>query len=125
MCSALAGGSGETSAAGVPVASACSSLGQEQALCRSGAEAWAQETGNRVELGSTPADANERLSLYHTLLAAESQDIDVFPIDVVWPGNLANHFVVLSDSLPPASVTGTDTPLQTTTHRQINRDADP
>src|SRR3546814_10406796 len=89
LCSALASGCWATSAAGVTVAISCSSLGQEQALCRSGAEAWAQETGNRVELVSTPADANERLSLYQTLLAAESPDIDVFQIDVVWPGSLA------------------------------------
>ncbi|HEY9548813.1 MAG TPA: ABC transporter substrate-binding protein [Kiloniellaceae bacterium] len=88
------------------VAISCSSLGQEQALCRSGAEAWAQETGNRVELVSTPADANERLSLYQTLLAAESPDIDVFQIDVVWPGSLASHFVDLRDYIPAAALNG-------------------
>lgn len=106
LCSALASGCWATSAAGVTVAISCSSLGQEQALCRSGAEAWAQETGNRVELVSTPADANERLALYQTLLAAESPDIDVFQIDVVWPGSLASHFVDLRDYIPAAALKG-------------------
>lgn len=86
--------------AGVSVAVSCSSLGKEQALCRGGAEAWAKATGNTVELVSTPADANERLALYQTLLAAESADIDVFQIDVVWPGALAGHFVDLAEYLP-------------------------
>ena len=107
LCFALGTGLGEiglgpisTSRAEVTVAISCSSLGQEQALCRSGAEAWAEQTGNRVTLVSTPADANERLSLYQTLLAAGSPDIDVFQIDVVWPGSLASHFVDLSEYIP-------------------------
>src|SRR3546814_1168541 len=41
-----------------------------------------------------------RLSLYQTLLAAESPDIDVFQIDVVWPGSLASHLVDLRDYIP-------------------------
>src|SRR3546814_5179072 len=52
------------------------------------------------------ADANERLSLYQTLLAAESPDIDVFQIDVVWPGSLASHFVDLRDYIPAAALNG-------------------
>ncbi|MPZ11715.1 MAG: extracellular solute-binding protein [Kiloniellaceae bacterium] len=99
---ALGVGLGPSSAARaeVTIAISCSSLGQEQELCRSGAEAWAQQTGNRVELISTPADANERLSLYQTLLAAGSPDVDVFQIDVIWPGSLASHFVDLGDHIP-------------------------
>src|SRR3546814_14182880 len=60
----------------------------------------------RVVLFSPPADANERLSLYQTLLAAESPDIDVFQIDVVWPGSLASHFVDLRDYIPAAALNG-------------------
>jgi trehalose/maltose transport system substrate-binding protein len=88
------------SQAQVTVSISCSSLGIEQQLCQTGADAWAQETGNRVKLVATPADANERLALYQQLLAAGSSDIDVFQIDVVWPGTLANHFVDLKEYLP-------------------------
>jgi trehalose/maltose transport system substrate-binding protein len=81
------------------VAISCSSLGIEQQLCQSGSEAWAKATGNQVKLVATPADANERLALYQTLLAAQSKDIDVFQIDVIWPAILAPHLVDLSATL--------------------------
>ena len=84
----------------VTVSISCSSLGIELELCQSAADAWASETGNQVNLVSTPADANERLALYQTLLAAGSADIDVFQIDVVWPGILASHFIDLKEQLP-------------------------
>ncbi len=84
----------------VTVSISCSSLGIEQQMCQSGSEAWAKETGNTVKLVATPADANERLALYQTLLAAESQDIDVFQIDVIWPAILAPHLLDLGDVLP-------------------------
>ncbi|SEP78306.1 carbohydrate ABC transporter substrate-binding protein, CUT1 family [Faunimonas pinastri] len=87
-------------AEGVTVAISCSSLGIELQLCQTGADAWAKQTGNQVKLVSTPPDANERLSLYQTLLAAHSKDIDVFQIDAVWPGILATHFIDLADAVP-------------------------
>jgi trehalose/maltose transport system substrate-binding protein len=90
--------------AGVTVTISCSSLGQESELCRSGAEAWAAQTGNAIKLVSTPADANERLSLYQTLLAAHSADIDVLQIDIIWPGILAPHFVDLTKYIPADSL---------------------
>ena len=62
-----------------------------------GSEAWAKATGHRVQLVSTPNDSNERLALYQQLLAAKSGDIDVFQIDVVWPGILSNHLIDLRD----------------------------
>src|SRR5688572_30588289 len=80
----------------VTVSISCSSLGIEQQLCQSGSEAWAKATGNKVKLVATPADANERLALYQTLLAAQAKDIDVFQIDVIWPAILAAHLVDLT-----------------------------
>jgi trehalose/maltose transport system substrate-binding protein len=84
----------------VTVSISCSSLGIEQQLCRSGSEAWAKQTGNKVKLVSTPADANERLALYQQLLAAQSKDIDVLQIDVIWPAILASQLTDLSALLP-------------------------
>jgi trehalose/maltose transport system substrate-binding protein len=48
---------------------------------------------------STPNDANERLALFQQLLAARSPDIDVFQIDVVWPGILAPYLADLEPQL--------------------------
>ncbi len=93
-------GSAAQSRAEVTVAISCSSLGIEQQLCQSGSEAWAEKTGNKVKLVATPADANERLALYQTLLAAQAQDIDVFQIDLIWPAILAPHLVDLGPEIP-------------------------
>lgn len=73
----------------------CSGLGQELELCKSAAEAWAKKSGNQVEVVSTPNDGSERLALYQQVLSAGSDKIDVFQIDVVWPGLLANHLADL------------------------------
>ncbi|CAM5764430.1 putative ABC transporter-binding protein [Labrys miyagiensis] len=74
----------------------CGAVGQELSLCKSGAEAWAKKTGNTVKIVSTPNDTNERLALYQQQLSASSSEIDVFQIDVIWPGILGQHFVNLS-----------------------------
>jgi trehalose/maltose transport system substrate-binding protein len=74
----------------------CGAVGKELELCKTGAEAWAKKTGNEVKLVSTPDSTTERLALYQQLLAAGASDIDVFQIDVVWPGILASHFIDLS-----------------------------
>ena len=73
----------------------CGAVGKEYEMCKVGAEAWAKKTGNTVTLVSTPDSTTERLALYQQLLAAGASDIDVFQIDVVWPGILANHFIDL------------------------------
>ena len=74
----------------------CGAVGQELELCKTGAEAWAKKTGNQINLISTPNSATERLALYQQLLAAGAADVDVFQIDIVWPGILSNHFIDLS-----------------------------
>ncbi|HXV26124.1 MAG TPA: ABC transporter substrate-binding protein [Alphaproteobacteria bacterium] len=79
----------------IEVAISCGAVGIELELCRSGAEAWARDTGNRVKIVSTPNDSNERLALYQQLFATGSKEIDVFQIDVIWPGTLADHLIDL------------------------------
>ena len=74
----------------------CGAVGQEFEFCKTGTEAWAKKTGNEVKLISTPNSATERLALYQQLLAAGAADVDVFQIDVVWPGTLANHLTDLT-----------------------------
>ena len=69
----------------------CGAVGIELTLCQEGAEAWAEKSGHKVRVVSTPNSSSERLALYQQLLAAQASDIDVFQIDVIWPGLLANH----------------------------------
>ncbi|MCG6868101.1 MAG: ABC transporter substrate-binding protein [Gammaproteobacteria bacterium] len=75
----------------------CGAVGRELALCRSGAEAWAAATGNTVRVVTAPSATNERLALYQQLLAARAPDVDIFQIDVIWPGILGAHFADLGD----------------------------
>src|ERR687893_2848757 len=82
------------------IAISCSALGKEYEICKEGVDAWAKKTGNTVKIVSTGNSATERLPLYQQLLAAGASDVDVFQIDVVWPGTLANHFVDIKRYLP-------------------------
>ncbi|ARS52266.1 ABC transporter substrate-binding protein [Kushneria konosiri] len=84
----------------------CGAVGAELQLCKSGVERWEAQTGNSVEVVSTPNSATERLSLYQQILNARSSDIDVFQIDVVWPGMLAPHLIDLKEYLPQNATDG-------------------
>ncbi len=83
------------------VAISCGAVGLELSVCREGAEAWAAKTGHQVRVISTPNSATDRLALYQQLLAAGSADIDVFQIDVIWPGILHEHFIDLTPHVTP------------------------
>ncbi|GGK22755.1 ABC transporter substrate-binding protein [Salinarimonas ramus] len=97
LTTALAAGGAQ--AQGVSVSISCGALGQELDICREGAEAWAEQTGNSVTVVSTPNSSTERLALYQQLLAAGAADIDVFQIDVIWPGILGEHFIDLAEHM--------------------------
>jgi len=89
-------------ASAATISLSCGAVGLELELCQEGAEAWAEASGHDVEIVSTPNSATERLALYQQILAANSDDIDVFQIDVIWPGILATHFIDLSDHVGDA-----------------------
>jgi trehalose/maltose transport system substrate-binding protein len=82
----------------------CGAVGLELQLCQEGANAWAQATGNQVEVVSTPNSATERLALYQQWLAAGSSDVDVYQIDVIWPGTLGNHLLGLDEYIDQATI---------------------
>ncbi|HEX7128023.1 MAG TPA: ABC transporter substrate-binding protein [Thermodesulfobacteriota bacterium] len=91
-------------AAAATVSITCGSVGVQFELCRSGAEAWARQSGHRVRVVSTPRASNEVLALYLQLLAAGSRDIDVLRIDSVWPGLLAPHLADLREHVDESIV---------------------
>ncbi|MCX4025913.1 ABC transporter substrate-binding protein [Endozoicomonas sp. SM1973] len=74
----------------------CGAVGAELSLCKEAVSAWTKKTGHQVEVISTPNSSTERLALYQQIFSAKSSDIDVFQIDIIWPGLLANHLVDLS-----------------------------
>ena len=84
----------------------CGAVGAELQLCQAGVDRWEAKTGHSVEVVSTPNSATERLSLYQQILGSRSGDIDVFQIDVVWPGMLAPHLIDLKEHLPEGATDG-------------------
>ncbi|ACO46381.1 ABC transporter substrate-binding protein [Deinococcus deserti] len=101
LTTALAGAS---QAGAVTVTLACGTVGQELQLCKEGAARWAKKTGNTVKIFESPNLTNDRLGLYQQQLAAKSSDIDVYQLDVIWPGLLSQHFVDLKGKIPASEV---------------------
>ena len=77
--------SGTTTQA-VTLTISCGSVGQETKECQDESNVWAAKTGNTVKVLAAPQSDNERLALYQQYLAAGSSDIDIYEIDVIWPG---------------------------------------
>lgn len=50
-----------------------------------------------IKTVDTPDFVEDRLGVYLQLFEAQSSEGDVFQIDVIWPGDLAEHFVDLND----------------------------
>jgi trehalose/maltose transport system substrate-binding protein len=56
---------------------------------------WAAKTGNQVEYLNLPPSANDVLTLFSQYWAAQTPDLDIYQIDVCWPGMAAAHAVDL------------------------------
>lgn len=100
----LASATGSAQAAELTIS--CGAVGAELTLCQEGVRAWEEKTGHSVDVVSTPNSSTERLSLYQQILSANSSDIDVMQIDVVWPGLLANHLLDLREVLGDDAAAG-------------------
>ena len=92
----LLAAAGRAGAEPAGLAIACGAVGVELRLCEEDVAAWSERTGVAVRIVSTPNSSTDRLALYQQMLAAGTDDIDVFQIDVVWPGILASHLADLS-----------------------------
>lgn len=86
--------------AGVTLTFACDSTGKGYDICKAGADVWAAKTGNTVNVIQVPNEPGDRLALYQQQLAAGSSDVDVFMIDVVWPGLIGAHLLDLNKLVP-------------------------
>lgn len=60
---------------------------------------FAEATGITVNLIPGEQSATDRLAIYNQQLGAGSGDNDVYQIDVIWPGILAQHALDLSEPL--------------------------
>jgi trehalose/maltose transport system substrate-binding protein len=60
---------------------------------------WSARTGHRVESIQMPNSSSERLALYQQYWASGSADIDLYLIDVIWPGAASPHLLDLEAHL--------------------------
>ncbi len=67
----------------------------DQAMC----DKFAEATGATVNFIKGATSATERLTFLQQTMAAQSSDIDVAQIDVIWPGIFAAHAVDLTDQV--------------------------
>jgi trehalose/maltose transport system substrate-binding protein len=88
-------GSAPAAPESVEISISCGSLGDEFEVCKEGAEAWATRSGNKVKVVTSPTSSSEKLAVAQQLLGAGAGDIDVFNVDVVWPGILGTFFLDL------------------------------
>ena len=58
-------------------------------------EEWAKQTGNEIQYVNLPPSANDVLQLFSQYWAAQSPDVDIYQIDVCWPGLAAAHAIDL------------------------------
>ncbi|MGM0432403.1 MAG: ABC transporter substrate-binding protein [Spirochaetota bacterium] len=75
---------------------AAGAVGQELELTQEAAAAYEQENpGITVDVLETPDLATDRLGLYLQYFEAKSSEVDIYQIDVIWPGDIAEHLVDL------------------------------
>jgi trehalose/maltose transport system substrate-binding protein len=68
------------------------------------AQEWAQKTGNTLQYIDRPIDSSAALQEFQKYWAAKSADIDVYIIDVIWPGIAAPYSVDLKKYFKEAEI---------------------
>lgn len=80
----------------VTITIAAGAVGNERTLTKKAVDLFmAKNPKIKVKVLDTPDLADDRLGLYLQFLEAQSTELDVLQIDVIWPGDLAEHFVDL------------------------------
>lgn len=95
----FAGGQQEAAAddGTVTLTVAAGAVGQELELTKQAAEAFEQANpGVTVNVLETPDLATDRLGLYLQYFEAQSSEVDLYQVDVIWPGDIAEHLVDLN-----------------------------
>ena len=72
------------------------SVGRDQEVLRSQLDKFEAQTDHTVTIVSMPESTTDQFGQYKLWLAAQSTDVDVYRMDVIWAPQLAAHFVDLN-----------------------------
>ena len=90
----------------VSVTLAAGAVGQELRLTKEAAQRYmdanphtigGQDYNVNVNVLETIDSSTDRLALYLQFFEAQSSEVDVFQVDVIWPGDLAENLISLND----------------------------
>lgn len=96
-CELLGLGSANTTSAGPKTLGlACHNQTANLELCNTLAKRFTQETGIGVIVKAVPDNSSLNLALLQELSLTRSSDVDVFLVDVIWPGIFANDLLDLT-----------------------------
>jgi trehalose/maltose transport system substrate-binding protein len=79
------------------------------------AQQFTKDTGIQVNVIPKPKDATENYATYLRFFQAQSPDIDVMMLDVIWPGVFARHLYDLTESLGEEAQNHTESIIQNNT----------
>jgi trehalose/maltose transport system substrate-binding protein len=84
----------------------CGGVGAvESFLCEQQTARWAARTGHTVHVVKAPDTTEARFDAAARRLRAGDPEVDVFQVDVIWPGLLAEHLLDLSQRIPQQEIT--------------------
>ena len=83
----------------------CGPVGLQQTLCRQATSEWARQTGNSVRVVKPPERTNDQYLQYLLALGEGDPAVDVYQIDVIWPGLLSRYFVDLQQYISETELT--------------------
>jgi trehalose/maltose transport system substrate-binding protein len=95
---AFAGGGTETADGKTVITIATGAVGIEYELSVAAAEEYMKMNPDvSVRVLDTPDLADDRLGLYLQFFESQSSEVDIYQIDVIWPGDIAEHLLDLND----------------------------
>ncbi len=76
----------------------CNASGQDQAFCEYVKQRFTSETPHDLKYVEFPTSSSEKLGVLQQIFASHNTEVvDVFMVDVVWPGILNNYLMDLTD----------------------------
>ncbi|SMH37966.1 ABC transporter substrate-binding protein [Maritimibacter sp. HL-12] len=74
-------------------------VGMDDEILRRQLDAFEAATGHTVNIVSMPESTTDQFSQYKLWLSAQSSDIDVYRLDVIWAPQISEHFVDMNEAV--------------------------